>query len=275
VRTMYDAIFADDLPEGGDLYAGYVDGKWPDANAISERFPHVPTVRIATSPSTNAGIIGDGPPDNGTWPQWVEWVKMRRAAGADPTINTNASSWAAGIAAFKAAGVTQPHWWIADYDGNPTIPAGAIGKQYASNDFYDTSSVAAYWPGVDPAPTPPKTPAAPAPQEDDVTTYYPIQVGPDPAGAPNACGVATWPAGAAHVMQILADPGVWQDTTGTFRLVFNLSSGPDVEMTHIASPGENVEIEFASVPGLNRAICRGVTITRPDGKRWPWGGGAA
>jgi len=120
------------------------------------------------------------------------------------------------------------------------------------------------------------TPAAPAPQEDDdVTTYYPIQVGPDPTGAPNACGVATWPAGAAHVMQLIADPGVWQDTTGTFRLVFNLTTGPDVETTHVAGPGDNVEIEFASVPGLNKAICRGVTITRPDGKRWPWGGGAA
>jgi hypothetical protein len=153
-RSMYDAIYADDLPPGADLYAGYVDGDWPDANAIAERFPGVRVVRVATSPSTNDGVVGDGPPDNGTWAQWVAWVVMRRRAGVDPTMYADAADWAAGIAAFQAAGVPLPHWWIAEYDGDPTIPAGAIAKQYASNEDFDTSSVADYWPGVDPAPAP-------------------------------------------------------------------------------------------------------------------------
>lgn len=154
MRTMYDGITPANLPSGGDLYAGYVDGRWPDAAAIAERFPGKPVVRIATSTSTNDGVVGDGPPDNGTWAQWVAWTVRRRAAGADPTVYTNASSWSAGIQAFKDAGVAQPHWWIAHYDGDPTIPAGAVSKQYASNASYDTSSVADYWPGVDPAPKP-------------------------------------------------------------------------------------------------------------------------
>jgi hypothetical protein len=163
MRTMYDAIDASNLPAGGDLYAGYIDGDWPDADAISERFPHARVVRIATSPSTDDGEVGDGPPDNGTWPEWVQWVRNRRAAGQDPSLNTDLNSWDDGIAAFRAAGVLAPHWWISDYDGDATLAAGEVAKQYASNDAYDTSVVADYWPGVDPAPAPPPIPR---PEED-------------------------------------------------------------------------------------------------------------
>jgi hypothetical protein len=87
---------------------------------------------------------------------------MRRAAGADPTIYCNASTWPAVRAAFAAANVAEPHYWIAKYDGDPTIPAGAVAKQYRGDvaPGYDVSSVVDYWPGVDPAPTNPGGTAA-------------------------------------------------------------------------------------------------------------------
>lgn len=151
-RTMYDAINASNVPTDGDLYAGYVDGKWPSAGPLTARFPGKQVVHITVKPSDNEGSVGDGPPDNGSWPEWVSWVVLRRSANGDPTMYTNASSWATGIQAFKNAGVAQPHWWIAHYDNDPTIPDGAVAKQYASNSLYDTSSVAEYWPGVDPVP---------------------------------------------------------------------------------------------------------------------------
>jgi len=278
-RTMYDAIDVANLPPGGDLYAGYDDGRWPDAPAIAARFPGKEVLRITVSPSDDQGVIGDGPPDNGTWPQWVTWVGMRRAAGVDPWINTNASSWQAGKDAFAAAQVVEPHWWIADYDNDPTIPPGALMKQYASNADYDTSSAADYLPGIDPAPTS----AAPAAStEEDEMAIYPIQVGPNPTtGAPWSCGVASWPAGPAgqpgipHVLQLVADPGGWGDTEGQFRLDFDMESGPDVDTIVLAKPAESVALELASVPGYNPALCRGVLITRPDGKKWPWGGHAS
>ena len=157
-RSMYDAIDALRLPIGGDLYAGYVDGKWPSANAISTRFPHATVVRIATSPHTNDGVVLDCEPGNCTPEQAVNWVLMRRAAGVDPTVYCNQrdpiTGWPAARAAFDTHDVPQPHYWVADYDGDPTIPAGAVAKQFASNPGYDASSVADYWPGVDPAPKP-------------------------------------------------------------------------------------------------------------------------
>jgi hypothetical protein len=166
-RIMYDAIHAEDLPPGGDLYAGYIDGDWPDADAIAARFPGKTVVRIATNPKTNDGQVGDGPPDNGTWAEWVGWAEMRRDAGQEPTINTDYALWGAGQAAFRGAGVAEPVWWVALYDGNAVLAAGEAAKQYASTSAYDTSVVADYWPGVDPVPTP-----APVLEEEDMATCY-------------------------------------------------------------------------------------------------------
>jgi hypothetical protein len=180
-RRMYDGITASALPVGGDLYAGYVDGRWPSADAIAVRFPGKTVVRIAVSPSTDDGVVGDGPPDNSTWSAWVRWVVLRRAKGVDPTVYTNASSWDAGIQAFKDAGVAEPHWWIAHYDGIANVPAGAAAKQYATNADFDTSAVSDYWPGVDPAPKP-VPPPAPQPQENIMP--YLVSVTPDPTGHP-------------------------------------------------------------------------------------------
>lgn len=174
-RTMYDAIDASLLPTGGDLYAGYVDGRWPSYAAIKKRFPKALVLGIATNPNTNDGIIGDGPPDNGTWSEWIGWVQRRRAAGQDPWINTNQNNdWTPGIEAFRAANVAEPHWWVANYDGSPVLPSGALMKQYASNADYDTSSCAAYLPGIDPAPVTPPPPPPPSTKEEDMKNFCSI-----------------------------------------------------------------------------------------------------
>lgn len=152
-RTGADSTVAAYLPEGRDIYLGYVDGKYRSYDQIKARFPHALIVPIATQASGDLGTVGDGPPDNGTWPEWIGWVRRRRAAGVDPTMYTDASLWAAGIQAFNNARVPQPHWWIAKWDDHAEVLAGSIGKQYQSvPGRYDLSLFADYWPGVDPAP---------------------------------------------------------------------------------------------------------------------------
>jgi hypothetical protein len=90
--------------------------------------------------------------------QAVTWCTetMKDVSNSLLTVYCDAANWQAVRAAFSAAGVSEPNWWIAAYDNSPTIPAGAIAHQYASNDAYDTSVVADYWPGVDPVPVPPE-----------------------------------------------------------------------------------------------------------------------
>lgn len=153
-RNGADSTVAEYLPEGMDIYLGYVDGKYQSYQAIKARFPHALIVPIATQAGGNVGTVGDGPPDNGTWSAWVQWVVRRRKAGVDPTMYTDKSSWATGIQAFNNAKVAQPHWWIADYDDHPEVYAGSVGKQYETlPGRYDLSLFADYWPGVDPKPS--------------------------------------------------------------------------------------------------------------------------
>jgi hypothetical protein len=175
VRTMYDAIDPTAIPASAGIVAGYTDGMYANMPAMAARFPHAIRVPIAVFASSNSGTVldvetGDASPD-----QAPGWVLMRRRAGVDPSVYCNSSTWPAVRAAFHAAGVAEPHYWIAQYDGDPTIPAGAVAKQYLSTTGWDESSVAAHWPGVDPStPTPePDMPLTAADVQMILTTKIP------------------------------------------------------------------------------------------------------
>jgi len=175
MRLMYDAADPNGIPRDARMVGGYVDGRYAWSTAQWNMFPNAVRVRIAVLPSTNDGTVFDGPPDNGTWPQVVSWVIMRRHAGADPSVYTDGDQWETAQAAFRAAGVAEPHWWIAAWNGVANVPAGQVAHQYKSvTNVYDLSAVLDYWPGVDPiqhapAGSPPPAPApAPLMEDDDM-----------------------------------------------------------------------------------------------------------
>lgn len=153
-RTMYDAVNVSGVPAGATLVAGYGDGLYQDVDAFRARFPNATVVVIAVSSRHNLGTVLDVETGDATPAEAPPWVLMRRAAGVDPTIYCNSSTWPSVRAAFQAAGVAQPHYWIAQYDNVGSIPAswtslGCVAKQYADPGPYDLSIVADYWPGVD------------------------------------------------------------------------------------------------------------------------------
>ncbi len=152
---MYDSVDPAGLPTGADLYAGYVDGQYANADPIKARFPNVPFVGIAVFASTNDGIVLDVERYDATPQQAPGWVKMRRLAGVEPSVYCSEDGWATVKGAFAAAGVTEPSYWVAAYPGaGPGIPLGAVAHQYADMGGYDVSTVADYWPGVDASPSP-------------------------------------------------------------------------------------------------------------------------
>ncbi|WP_051943884.1 glycoside hydrolase family 25 domain-containing protein [Streptacidiphilus rugosus] len=163
-RTMYDAVTTLNVPAGATLVAGYGDGYYQNIDEFRARFPRATIVEIAVSSHHNLGVVLDVETGDATPAEAPGWVTMRRAAGVDPTVYCNSSTWPAVRAAFRAAAVAEPHYWIAQYDNNPVIFAGAVAKQYADPGPYDLSTVADYWPGVDPKP-----------QEDDMP-YTPQQL---------------------------------------------------------------------------------------------------
>ncbi len=157
-RTMFDSITVADIPADAGMVAGYVDGVYANVLEMRARFPHATVVQVAVSASYPAarGVVLDVESGDATPAQAVAWCRAYAGPNSDLTVYCNASTWPSVRSAFQAAGVTEPNYWIAAYDNDPAIPAGAVAKQYASNDFYDTSSVSSYWPGVDPVPTPPE-----------------------------------------------------------------------------------------------------------------------
>ncbi len=158
MRLMYDAITVPSLPSGSLMIAGYLDGFYANLPEMRARFPRAQVVEVAVSAATPAacGRVLDVETGDATSAEAVAWCRAYAGPNSDLTVYCNASTWPSVRSAFQAAGVTEPNYWIAAYDNDPAIPAGAVAKQYASNDFYDTSSVSAYWPGVDPVPTPPE-----------------------------------------------------------------------------------------------------------------------
>lgn len=163
-RLMYDGISPDVVPTGAQLYAGYVDGKWPDFGDIVKRFPGAVHVPIATNPNHLMGVVLDVEKGDATPEQAPHWCVIRRSVGIDPTIYCNESTWAAVIDAFHAAKVAIPHFWIARWGSDHSIPPGAVAVQHTEGADYDTSTVADHWPGIDPEDDMPYTP-------DEITQY--------------------------------------------------------------------------------------------------------
>ncbi|MHA6758370.1 peptidoglycan-binding domain-containing protein [Streptacidiphilus sp. PAMC 29251] len=156
-RSMYDAVVPSGIPAGATLVAGYVNGRYANTVAMRARFPHAVVVGIAVTAGFNGGTVLDVEQGDASPAEAPGWVTMRRAAGVDPTVYCNTSTWPAVKAAFAAAKVAPPHYWVAHFGVAPVIPAGAIALQYRTTSEYDESVVAAYWPGVDPKPTPTPT----------------------------------------------------------------------------------------------------------------------
>lgn len=164
MRTMYDAINPAGIPANPQMVAGYDDGRWPDFATMVTMFPHAIHVPVTVFASDNEGIVLDVETGDATPAQAPNWVLERRAAGVKPSVYCNASTWPSVIQTFLTAGVDMPPFWIAQYDGNPTLPTvtvngvkyTAVAKQYSDPTNYDISAVADYWPGVDPIPSQPE-----------------------------------------------------------------------------------------------------------------------
>jgi hypothetical protein len=141
---MYDSVTPSAIPTNAAVVAGYVDGAYAWSNADWARFPQAVKARIAVFPRTNDGHVLDVEQGDATPAQAPGWVTMRRTAGIDPIVYCNASTWPSVISAFRSASVAAPPYWIAQYDGNPAIPAGAVAKQYndppGSGGNYDISN---------------------------------------------------------------------------------------------------------------------------------------
>ncbi|MCT9007095.1 hypothetical protein [Streptomyces rhizosphaerihabitans] len=151
-RIMYDAVTPSNIPATATMVAGYTDGRYANMSQLKARFPHATVVSIAVHHTTAAQVL-DVERGDATPPEAVLWCThtMASTSNKELTVYCNSSTWPQVRAAFRAARVTEPNYWIAQYDNKPHIPDSAVAKQYASNKGFDTSAVVGHWPGVDSA----------------------------------------------------------------------------------------------------------------------------
>lgn len=167
-RRMFDGITPSAVPGGAAAYAGYVNGKWQSFEPLKAQYPGALHVSIAVNVSADARVLdvetGDATPEQA--PGWA--TRQRQGGNPYPVIYMNESTWPAVRQAFADQKVEPPLYWVAAYVSDPShvppIPVGAIAIQYYDFGGYDASSIADYWPGLDPAPA---TPTPPAQLEED------------------------------------------------------------------------------------------------------------
>lgn len=158
MSTMYDSVTASDIPDNAVAVAGYANGEFAWSDADWARFPTAAKKSISVTPFENVGDVLDVENGDADPSQAPSWAAGRFAAGIRPTIYCSLSAWPQVIAAFEAQGVAQPDYWIASWDGDPTIPPGAVAKQYANDSMagghYDLSNALDSWLGSTTSPLP-------------------------------------------------------------------------------------------------------------------------
>lgn len=159
-RYMYDSVNPSAIPSNATMVAAYADGLYANVSAMKARFPHATIATIAVSHNSRAHVL-DVETGDATPAQAVQWLTQTMADldNGHLTVYCNMDLWPSVRAVIRAAGIKEPNYWVARYDNDPTLPPGAVAKQYIGDyQGYDRSVVADYWPGVDPAPTPPPPP---------------------------------------------------------------------------------------------------------------------
>lgn len=166
-RLMYDALNPNNIPTSAQMVASYIDGSNAPPPGWQARFPHAVIVSICREPGLNHGNVIDCESSTYVTPALAaSWVRLRRSAGAIPTVYASSSVIPAVLGACAAIGQAAPLLWVANWNGQDAPWPGAVAHQYGGAPGYDLSWVADYWPGVDghaptPAPTPPPTPVPP------------------------------------------------------------------------------------------------------------------
>lgn len=168
MRLMFDSTQPMAIPATAQMVLVYVDGiyarNWATAE-VQERFKYAKKVTCSAVGTRQAQVYDVEP--GCIWPMENVLALVARdwTQGLNPTVYLNEQNhWQAARRMFQNKFSREPQWFVANYDGNPSIPNGAVAKQYAHPadppgsepsgpwelPFHaDVSAVRDYWPGVD------------------------------------------------------------------------------------------------------------------------------
>ena len=146
MRTMWDALYPDRIPQGiptDILIATYVQA--------CKRFPLNQIVSISSDGVANTQILDveRGAVDPSDRTTIVNWANRQ----AHPIIYCTRSNWNLVRSYFPAS--ETPQWWESLWDGQETITPGSVGHQYVGSSnaipagAYDSSVMLDFIKGID------------------------------------------------------------------------------------------------------------------------------
>ena len=145
MNIMYDAVNAENIPATASAVAGYVDGPYQWHPEDWDRFPSALHVGICITPAHDLGEVLDVEPGDSTPQHAVNWAQMRRKHGISPAVYCSKAAWAFVRQAFNEAKEAQPSYWVAEWNGVPSLESGESAHQYKSMPGYDLSVISDNW----------------------------------------------------------------------------------------------------------------------------------
>ena len=129
--VMFDAIDIAQIPAGPQAVAGYVDGRWPTAQALAARFPHAKLLTIAVSAAGDAEAL-DIEAGDATPPEAAAWHQRQQARGvARPCLYASVDLMqSAVLPVMKAAEIDRGavRIWTAHYAGKHICGPSSCGE---------------------------------------------------------------------------------------------------------------------------------------------------
>ena len=127
---MYDACTPGNIPANAGMVAGYIYGNCAWSMTAWAAFPNAVKVRIATVAWLDDGQVLDVESGDATPALAPGWCVRARARGQIPTVYCSVAALPSVMAAFAAAKVTPPHYWLAHYGIAPVLLPGSVATQY-------------------------------------------------------------------------------------------------------------------------------------------------
>jgi hypothetical protein len=138
----FDAVTIGNIPSSAAVVGCYADGAYSNCNEARARFPHAHILSFAVNAGGVARML-DTEPGDAVPSQDPGFVRHMIALHIyDPGVYADSSEMPAVEQDLQSAGIPRSDYvlMVADWDGNPTIPAGINAKQYRSTSTVDYDS---------------------------------------------------------------------------------------------------------------------------------------
>lgn len=139
--TMYDAVTVQNIPRDAVAVAGYVDGEYPNLEALKGRFPNAKHVTVSVNSAGNADFL-DVEKGDAVIADTPAWLHRQILNGVwRPGVYANVDYWyRGGMYNLLRPFGDKIRRWAANWTGREEIPNGFDACQFSGGQVLDISA---------------------------------------------------------------------------------------------------------------------------------------